>query len=332
MRIFEQDIFPIMKKKTSLLISLFVLLTLACCDCHKKPTETINKPPVNRPFYGAHISPACSPVGDQIAFWQGQYDTITLDTIPGVYLVNADGSNLHLLIRQDNLPGNFPCHVSDWSPDGNWLVYNLFWNSLIFKMRAQNGDSITCLTPQGSNYLPDWSPDGKRIVFDKAEPDSGTYLIWQMDYDGQNMRRISKDFSSEQRFPSYRNNGTEIACKYFGSDYEGLVIIDTTGTIVKRIFANVTINRCRFSPDGSKIAFITYDVSAQCYKIWCVNYDGTNARELTPFPVHYMSLDWTSDGRIVFSKLGVTREEGGLWIMNADGSNLHQLTFPNIGG
>ncbi|MCD6099953.1 MAG: PD40 domain-containing protein, partial [Candidatus Marinimicrobia bacterium] len=102
----------------------------------------------------------------------------------GIWAIDADGSNMRLLIRGR---GDSP----ELSPDGEWLVYEE--GGQIYKARYIDGlvdtSKIIQLTTVGRNFYPAWSPDGKWIAYDsKVDNPGGGYSIWIMDSDGSNKR------------------------------------------------------------------------------------------------------------------------------------------------
>jgi len=91
----------------------------------------------------------------------------------------------------------------------------------------------------------------------------------------------------------------------------------------------------RWSPDGTKLVFSRTDGQTPL-NLYRMNADGSNVVRLTNSPnTGDLFAAWTADGRqIVF-----TRDTGGsgagcssgstLWIVNADGSGVHELTPPS---
>ena len=74
-----------------------------------------------------------------------------------------------------------------------------------------------------------------------------------------------------------------------------------------------------WSPDGTKIAFVS-DRDGDS-DIFVMNADGTNALPLTGDSANDSFPAWSPDGsRVAFSR------ESGLWVVNADGSGLRQLS------
>jgi Tol biopolymer transport system component len=65
--------------------------------------------------------------------------------------------------------------------------------------------------------------------------------------------------------------------------------------------------------------------------IWEMNNDGSNPQQLSP--VDHIIADWKPDGTEIVSVLWnftcPVEGNGQLWLMNADGTGLRQLTFYN---
>ena len=84
-----------------------------------------------------------------------------------------------------------------------------------------------------------------------------------------------------------------------------------------------------WSPDGTQIVFTRLDLSPE---VWIVNTDGTNVRQLTHAQTFDVTPAWSPDGtQIVFSRENerisdIELGKHGLWVVNADGTNLRQLT------
>jgi len=82
-----------------------------------------------------------------------------------------------------------------------------------------------------------------------------------------------------------------------------------------------------FSPDATKIAFYNH-LSDQTWSLYLMNADGTNVQRLTnESNTLDWSPDWSPDGRqILFARsYSSPTWRSEIWVMNADGSNLHRL-------
>jgi Tol biopolymer transport system component len=110
----------------------------------------------------------------------------------------------------------------------------------------------------------------------------------------------------------------------FSSYRDGNFDIYTTeadGSNVQRLTNNPASDSSpKWSPDGTKIAFISNRDGNPTPDIYVMNADGTNQTR-TNNPVIEDDLDWSPDStRIVFGSIG------SISVMNADGSNVQRLT------
>lgn len=90
-----------------------------------------------------------------------------------IYVINADGSGLERLTRNDTRDG---CPA--WSPDGQLLAFtsDRDGNNEVYVMRADGSDQRRLTDTPGSEFHPDWSPDGRLIAF-RAERDSNKVML-----------------------------------------------------------------------------------------------------------------------------------------------------------
>lgn len=239
----------------------------------------------------------------------------------GLWMINADGTNPHLILKGDDVN-------ADWSPDGQWIVFEV--GAQIYKAPivadTVDASKIEQLTFQGRNFFPAWSPDGQWIAYDRSLADSsGSGGIWAMKNDGT--MRCSLFGGA---FPSWHPNGsiligvigtspTSIWTRFVRYNFNQSMPLDTLQAVVGN-----DNSYPKYSPDGVKIIFESNT------NIWVMSADGTNPKQLT-FNSG-LQPSWSPDGqKIVY--IGFTHKKydpqnnGTLWVMNADGSNKHQLTY-----
>lgn len=112
----------------------------------------------------------------------------------GIYIMNADGSNVRLLVAG---PDHFPA----FSPDGTKIAFDgdtgHGWH--VFVIDIDGGGTIT-LTDTGTdvwNKNPGWSPDGKQIVFRSDRDGKGRQNLFIMNADGSGVTKLTNNPEAE---------------------------------------------------------------------------------------------------------------------------------------
>ncbi|HWP82233.1 MAG TPA: hypothetical protein VNN76_06230 [Bacteroidota bacterium] len=250
-----------------------------------------------------HTRPAWSPDGTTIAF-TGRFDIL------GIYLIDTSGTNLRLLVQGDYVGAT-------WSPDNRWIAFSRA--GTLYKIRT-NGDSLTALTTIAGSIRPSWSQDGKKIAFVRGGTDRNKTFLLRLD------TGIEFDLLIDGDYPSWHPNGSEIVVREENvtGQFRFSAVHDST-------FAARTLHtfssdaRCDFasiSPDGN---FIVYAAKPEreYTRIVKVRISTGEHTALTTdggdFPA------WSPDGtKIVYTR--TASGDGGLIIMNADGSGKRRLT------
>lgn len=315
-----------------LLIMLILMLTITNPACTHDDNHA---GPDTLPRFTTHTwGPTWSPDGQTIAFGYVPWREVSNDSIietwdsSGIYLIDSDGNNKKPLLLSGTSP--FLCNP-DFHPNGNWLVFIGGPESVnnVYKATV-TGDSVTQLTFDGSYWdrHPKWSPDGKKILFGRANAPSDSSGLCMMDEDGLSNRVINQENAAEigDFLPDYR-----ITFEGWISDMYGIWLTDTTGSYKDRIFNNYTFMSIDCSPNGSEILICYYEEENHQFEIWTIKVDGTDAELLC---VDGIDPCWSPDGsKIVFVKFNYWKQAithpgyGELWLMKADGSNQHQLTY-----
>jgi Tol biopolymer transport system component len=252
----------------------------------------------------------------------------TLATYPGAngriaYQVEADdGGPTHLWWADPDLSDAQQLTFGDhnefdvaWSPDGTTLVFSTDQNATeppplpgfridIATLNVVTGEHHVFETGAVVAEQPSFSPDGNRILFSgcfaACDPSSdiapGLYTI------------RATDGGDLQRVPGEGPPGSSI-------DYPQWP---------------------RYSPDGTQIAFTGVKEPSWRQRgsapregaVFVVNTDGSAIRRLTPFgDLTTFEVDWSPDGsQLVMQSDWRPGTRPSLWIVNADGSDLHRLT------
>jgi Tol biopolymer transport system component len=248
--------------------------------------------------------PAISPDGKTVLF--ERYG----DGDDKVMLVNADGSNVRNLA--DGVCGLFcegDTEGDGWSPDGTQIVIQRAFEPFVGEEPSNvslwiinlDGSGTTEITHHRvgellEDYEPDWSADGKRIAF------------------------LRKDFSPK--------------VQRWGGEREAIFTIGVDGGDERQVTPwKLGSSEPAWSPDGSRIAF---DVPGVTFKggeqnIYTMRPDGSDVRQVT---AHLEMGDdnlqatfdpcWSPDGsQLIFTHFPSTNGLADLYVVNADGSDLH---------
>jgi Tol biopolymer transport system component len=226
----------------------------------RQPDGTIGEPLVNTA--ASEYDPSWSPDGSQLVF------SSKVDGDFEIYLVNADGSNLTKLTDNGVLDRD-----PEWSPDGTRIVFArsdnpTYGNEDLYVMQRDPIlgwlDATLLAARPGSDRSPEYSPDGSLIAFtdyvEGSRGDSGKSDIYVRNSDG---------------------SGTPTRLTLDGQG-SGPPTDDLLPT---------------WSPDGSRIAFVSNRSERNRPAIWVMNRDGSNARKLTSGYDYYP--DWSPDGKYV---------------------------------
>lgn len=227
--------------------------------------------------------------------------------------------------------------------DEAWIAYQ--WV-------AGSGDGIYLVRPdgtgrhqlvpelEGSEIHPDWSPDGAQIAFVRQVPDETTEL-WVVDADGTDAERLYSCQlpCNEIGSPDWSPDGTSI---YFSQNADvppGDEIPRTfsigrwdlsagEASVVLRRDDGMGVEQARVSPDGATIAYMGGSEEVGGTAIFIRPVAGGPETQLTEYEMFGMHPDWAPAGQIVFHTENLLSPEqpGNLFVMDADGTNLEQLT------
>lgn len=135
---------------------------------------------------GLNFSPSFSPDGSKIVFscWRFR------DNIFGIYMMNADGTNL---VRVTPGQEEYP----KFTRDGSKIVYS---NGDVWITSLDGFNKVNLTNNPAYDAYPTISPDGTRIAF--ASNRTGNYEIYVMNIDGSNVTQIT-DTPGDEYQPSW---------------------------------------------------------------------------------------------------------------------------------
>jgi acetyl esterase/lipase len=164
-----------------------------------------------------------------------------------------------------------PSYWHGWSPDGKTLVYcgERDGEFDIYSIPAAGGRETRLTTAKGLDDGPEFSPDGKLIYFNSDR--TGRMQIWRMKPDGSDQEQVTDD-EHNNWFPHPSPDGRRLVILSYEKDVTGhpenkdvtlrlMTLGDKTIDVLGRFLGGQgTVNVPCWSPDGRRIAFVTYQL------------------------------------------------------------------------
>jgi TolB protein len=287
---------------------------------------------------GAQLSPSSSQAQTSENNTPTQTDVGTLvisrfsdpDHRYDLYLVRSDGTGLKRLTA-----GRGNEEQARWSPNGKRIVYVRSGpQSRIFVMNADGSGKVYL----GNGESPSWSPGGERILYDNNG-------LWIMNADGSDRRvfpgnpspnALVVDPSFFPNFATWAPNGKIVFMRKeppdgdrpsVGGDLWGM---DPGGSGLDRLTTGASMTWPSVSPDGSTIA--AYATNTDRLITMPFRADGPAVTLLERASQYFLGggnpaigSRWSSDGKKLVLGSDNTGADGGVYIINADGSGLTRI-------
>lgn len=197
-------------------------------------------------------------------------------------------------------------------------------------MSDADGRNARALGPDsGTAVGPLLSADGRYIYYNLQKPQSSR--IWRMDADGKNHVQLTDDGDHGDYNPQLMPDGNTLIFQrqITNSDRAELFKISAAGGPITPFHSEPFHNlwSARISPDGTRIAYSTYDIRSYDRKIVLAklnsNEFGGVEREFEYNLIHQMA--WTPDGKSL-TYLSSRSGTPNLWTQPIDGSPVMPLT------
>jgi Tol biopolymer transport system component len=278
--------------------------------------------------------PSWSPDGKEIVVASFGRDEPTVRANPGasaLSIINVATKEKRELAK---IEASFPA----WSPNGHriayWFYTGTFGRRDVATIPANGGEPVVIAKDFAvSNWNPVWSPDGKYLYFVSSK--AGNMNFWRVRIDEQTGAQLSEPEavvtpSKYSRHLSFSHDGKRMVYVQTNntSNIQGIEFDNASGKTVGAPFwitqGDREISRAELSPDGTQ--FVMRLIRRTQDDLVTVSRDGNTWRDVTNDEPFDRYVRWSPDGkRIAFTS---DRNGGGqVWIANADGTGLRQLTY-----
>ena len=242
-----------------------------------------------------------------------------------IWAMDYDGSNQRQLTHQAST--SLSPRIS---PDGSRLAFSSLtktgWDILMFSLDVNRLVSFPRFG--GTNVSPSWSPDGTHLALSSSR--GGNSEIYVCDASGANLRRITANKGPDVSPAWNRKTGAQIAFVSGSTGLPQVYTIEADGTNQQRMTDQGYAVSPNWSPNGQflTLAWIRKYGPGEpgSSDIYLMDIASKQWVQLTHDGGRNDSPSWAPDGRhIVFQSMRSGKEE--VWMMLADGTKLHQLTF-----
>jgi TolB protein len=251
-----------------------------------------------------------------------------------LFTVRPDGTGRRQITRfKDSAGGS----LSHWSPDGSRIVFTRRWNpegpnerEQIYVANADGSNLQPIDLPGVDPIQPTWFPDGQRILF--LDTSTSTYNVVNADgtrLTNAGMPRYGDSacvFGDGKRVAVFRPRrpGNDEILAIF------VVRLDTRRATRITPWGSYT-GTLDCSPDGRRVVFGRPAFGPpRSANVFTIRTNGSGLRQITHATggaVNNNPNSWSPDGsKIVFTRNPGGREDRPLFVMNADGSGVRQLT------
>ena len=206
-----------------------------------------------------------------------------------------------------------------FSPDGERIVYQnkVGSDTEIYCIRKDGAEVQNLTQNAGKDTSPSFSWDGKQIAFTSNRGrNSGANLLYTMNSDGSD-QRLAYPANGIGFAPAWSPDSTRLIFAYDNTGLGNFEIFTVRpgeeGTERQLTFFRRFDGQPAFSPDGSKIVFVTNEDGN--WEIYLMNSDGTGRLRLTRNAADDSTPQFSPDGsRIIFS----SKRDGKLAIYTID--------------
>ncbi len=280
--------------------------------------------------FGFH--PSWSPDGKQIVVSDKVADVATSHTVPNssLSIIEVATGNRKLLDTKGD------AIQPAWSPHGQRIAFWFVEEGKLGELAtipANGGEPIVIAPSAAMDWNPVWSPDGRYIFFGSDR--GGNMNIWRVAVDEETGKALGEPesvtmpalyvrhfaFSRDGKTLAYIRYETQSNLQSIAFDPLNLKTVGEVNFITR---GNKQISTPALSPNGAE--FVIRQPALTQEDLVIFNRDGSNWRTLTNDKFRDRVPRWSPDGKTI----AFASDRSGkyqIWMINADGSDLRQITF-----
>jgi dipeptidyl aminopeptidase/acylaminoacyl peptidase len=203
---------------------------------------------------GFATSPSFSPDGSRIAF------VTNISGLPQVWTMPTTGGYPSLVTSFED-----PVGFVTWSPDGQWLAFNVApgggFNEQIYVVRP-DGTALRRLTEGGkeNNFLDGWTPDGRFIAFSSNRRDPSATDSYLLEVATGQLRMVAQNRGTGSIADVSRDGKYAIVNRLVNRGDNNLYLVrlsDGKETLLTPHDGPGAFGGIRFSPDGRTVYLIS---------------------------------------------------------------------------
>jgi Tol biopolymer transport system component len=250
-----------------------------------------------------------------------------------IYTMNSDGTNRVDLTRN-------PADDTDprWSADGSRIVFasNRTGNYQLYTMNA-DGSGVTRVTHDANDdRRPTWTADGHILFQNGTFPDRA---IFRINADGNGLQQLTPVSSDNATVAAAPRGGRIAFSSTRGDGTQRLYTANADGSAAKLVLPSppgpeTADVEADWSPRGNQLLFERFIFGGPVTtELYVVRPDGSGLRRLTNTPDRLeLQPAWSPDGTKIsflgFTAVGTPDAHGAIYTMNADGSEVTEISTP----
>jgi len=258
----------------------------------------------------------------------------------GIYILNVSTGEKMALVELGSLPANYGLQYPSLTSDKKYIVYGALRTHILSAsledfqtyslVRALNKSAAPFSLPEASSVLFHSDIDNIGFFDFKTASASAVYDIYSTGAYGGAHKKITSAAGDIKGFfnPSRAKSSSLITATVNNNSNSEIYVFDESGANLKNLTNNPAFDfLSKFSPDGSKIVFVSDRDNN--YEIYIMNFNGSEFKNLTNNPSVDSEPNFSPDGsRITFSsnRDGI----GRIYTMNVDGSDVKKITTSEL--